>query len=59
MSVDEPVNPSPFGVPVNRPVPKSELTPVPGRPNWFKDKDGNERYIERAEPRLQTFSRIA
>lgn len=55
-----PVDKFPFGVPVNRPVPKAELTPVPGRPNWYKDKAGVERYVEHlGEPKLQPFSRIA
>lgn len=28
------------------------MTPIPGRPNWFRDANGNERYIEpkAAEP---------
>lgn len=43
------IDPFPFGVPVNRQKPKS-MTPVTGRPNWFRDKDGVERYVEPPRP---------
>lgn len=42
--------PFPLGEPVNRPPPKPELTPVPGRPNWFADKNGVERYVDPIPP---------
>lgn len=46
----DPIEPFPFGVPINRPPPKAEFTPVPGRPNWFKDKNNVERYVEPVKP---------
>jgi len=41
----------PLGVPLNR-VAKPPLRRIPGRPNWFVDSRGIERYIEptRAPP---------
>jgi hypothetical protein len=39
----------PLGVPVNRRNPK-DLTPVSGRPGWWKDRHGVERYIEPVKP---------
>ena len=35
----------PLGKPVNR-KPEPELTPIAGRPNWFVDKQGREKYVE-------------
>jgi hypothetical protein len=55
MNPIDPVEPFPFGVPINRPLPKPGMTPVAGRPNWFKDKNGVEHYVE---PKLQPFSSI-
>lgn len=40
----------PFGIPCNRPQPKAELAPVPGRPGWWRDRAGVERYIEPPRP---------
>ena len=40
----------PLGTPVNRPPAPAELTPIPGRPNWFKDRQGVEHYVEPARP---------
>lgn len=37
----------PLGRPVNRPAP-TLLRPISGRPNWFIDSRGVERYVERA-----------
>jgi len=42
----------PLGVPLNR-VAKPPLRRIPGRPNWFVDSRGIERYIE---PTRQTTS---
>jgi len=39
----------PLGAPTNRPAPKA-LAPIPGRPNWFKDKDDREIYVEPPRP---------
>jgi hypothetical protein len=41
----------PLGIPLNR-VAKPPLRRIPGRPNWFVDSRGIERYIEptRAAP---------
>jgi len=36
----------PLGKPLNRPAPPS-LRPIAGRPNWFVDSRGVERYVER------------
>lgn len=36
----------PLGVPKNRPEPKPEATPIAGRPNWFRDRNGREFYVE-------------
>jgi hypothetical protein len=36
----------PFGAPTNRKATAPELTPIPGRPNWFIDKRGQEHYRE-------------
>ncbi len=43
----------PLGVPINRP-PESlpKLWPIPGRPNWYRDKYGNEVYHEPAKKPL-------
>lgn len=38
-----------LGKPTNRTEP-SELTPISGRPNWWKDRKGNEKYIEPPAP---------
>ena len=40
----------PLGVPVNRPVTNDTLRPVPGRPGWWVDAHGVERYIEPNPP---------
>lgn len=42
----------PLGVPTNRPNP-ADPTPVAGRPGWWRDKHGVERYIEQKKPRIQ------
>jgi len=42
----------PLGIPLNR-VAKPPLRRIPGRPNWFVDSRGIERYIE---PTRQTTS---
>jgi hypothetical protein len=34
-----------LGKPVNRPA-ETGLTPIDGRPNWWRDRKGNEKYIE-------------
>lgn len=36
----------PLGRPLNRPATPS-LRPISGRPNWFVDARGVERYLER------------
>lgn len=35
----------PLGKPINRRTPQP-LRPIPGRPNWFVDSRGIERYLE-------------
>jgi hypothetical protein len=35
----------PLGTPINRPAPQP-LRPIPGRPNWYIDSHGVERYLE-------------
>jgi hypothetical protein len=35
----------PLGIPLNR-VARPPLRPIPGRPNWFVDSRGVERYVE-------------
>jgi hypothetical protein len=42
----------PLGTPLNRVAAKSPLRPITGRPNWFVDPRGVERYVEpkRATP---------
>lgn len=50
--MSEPTSPPerfPLGVPVNRPATTNPLRPVPGRPNWWVDAKGVERYIEPKE----------
>lgn len=37
----------PLGKPLNRPAPPSSLRPISGRPHWFVDARGVERYVER------------
>ncbi len=40
-------NPYPFGKPLNRPTETGPgLTPIEGRPNWFRTPDGAEKYVE-------------
>jgi hypothetical protein len=39
----------PFGKPVNRRQ-EPDLLPVEGRPNWWKNKQGVERYVEPPKP---------
>ena len=41
--------PFPLGRPINRQEPK-ELTPIPGRPNWFRNRQGEEVYVEPPKP---------
>jgi len=41
----------PLGVPINRPpVKPAQLWPIVGRPNWYRDKYGNELYREPVKP---------
>ena len=40
----------PLGAPINRAPPGQGLTPIAGRPNWFRDRHGAERYIEPPKP---------
>lgn len=42
--------PFPLGRPTNRPE-AQELTPIPGRPNWFRNRKGEEVYVEPPKPR--------
>jgi hypothetical protein len=40
--------------PLGKPLDRKEwnpLTPIPGRPNWWQDHKGNERYIEPPPPK--------
>lgn len=39
----------PLGEPTNREKPL-ELTPIPGRKNWFLDRKGREVYVEPPRP---------
>jgi len=39
----------PFGKPVNRKE-SPDMTPIEGRPNWFRDRDGREVYVEPPKP---------
>lgn len=39
----------PLGDPVNR-KPEQGLTPIAGRPGWFVDRKGNEKYVEPPRP---------
>ena len=39
----------PFGQPTNRKDPPG-LTPIYGRPNWFRDRSGREVYVEPPRP---------
>ena len=39
--------------PLGKPLDRKEwnpLTPIPGRPNWWQDHKGNEKYIEPPKP---------
>jgi hypothetical protein len=41
------MNNYPLGVPINRPpVKPAQVWPIVGRPNWYRDKYGNELYRE-------------
>ena len=44
----------PLGTPVTRgpraPAPPAGPRPIPGRPNWVRDADGTERYVEPVRP---------
>lgn len=42
-------DPFPLGPPVNR-TEKPKLTPIPGRPNWFKDRNDHPIYVEPPRP---------
>lgn len=43
----------PLGRPLNRdPDAKPKAHPIEGRPNWWRDPDGRERYIEPPPPKL-------
>lgn len=44
---DEP--PPALGAPINR-KPEPGLTPMVGRPNWFRDKRGEPVYVEPPRP---------
>ena len=39
----------PLGEPVNRES-KPDLTPTPGRQNWFRDRKGRDVYVEPPKP---------
>lgn len=39
----------PLGAPINR-TPAPGLVPAPGRPNWWRDAKGVDRYIEPVPP---------
>lgn len=38
--------PFPLGSPLGRKAESNGLTPIEGRPNWFRDKRGSEVYVE-------------
>ena len=42
----------PLGEPTNRKQPP-ELTPIHGRPNWFRNRKGEEVYVEPPKPNPQ------
>ncbi len=48
MSTDE-ADRWPLGKPINREEPP-RLTPIHGRPNWFRDRNGREVYVEPPKP---------
>jgi hypothetical protein len=39
----------PLGKPTNR-TEASDLTPIEGRPNWFRNRRGEEVYVEPPKP---------
>ena len=40
----------PLGAPTNRRDTTHDLTPIPDRPNWFRDRKGREVYVEPPKP---------
>ena len=38
-----------LGEPTNR-KPEPELTPIPGRPNWYQPRSGEPVYVEPPKP---------
>jgi len=44
---DDGRDPFPLGIPTNRKSPPPDLTPIPGRPHWYYDRQRHEIYQER------------